>query len=56
MDQKTAIDKVKRYSELVTERFEVSKIVLFGSYARGNAGPESDMAIPFSILNPLTAY
>jgi hypothetical protein len=31
MDKKTVIEKVKRYSELVTSRFEVSGVVLFGS-------------------------
>ncbi len=45
MDQATAIDKVKRYSDLVTKRFEVSRIVLFGSYAQGNASPESDIDV-----------
>ncbi len=45
MDQTTVIDKVKRYSDLVTKRFNVSRIVLFGSYALGNARPDSDIDV-----------
>jgi predicted nucleotidyltransferase len=45
MDQTTAIDKVRRYSALVTKRFEVSRIILFGSYAQGTASPDSDIDV-----------
>jgi predicted nucleotidyltransferase len=45
MDQTTAIDKVKRYSDLVIKRFDVSKIILFGSYAHGTARPDSDIDV-----------
>ncbi len=32
-----------RITRIVTERFEPERIILFGSYARGTAGPDSDV-------------
>lgn len=43
------IRKIKKiavqYSKLVDEHYETEKIILFGSYAKGNARPESDIDI-----------
>ena len=40
MTTKTAI---QRMSRRIAKRFNPDKIVLFGSYARGSAGPDSDV-------------
>ena len=34
-----------QYSKLVGQHYDTEKIILFGSYARGNAKPESDIDI-----------
>ena len=45
MDKNKVKDIVKRYAELVVSQLLVNKIVLYGSYARGNAKKESDIDI-----------
>lgn len=45
MDKATAVDHVRQYAELVRRHFDVRSIVLFGSYARGNAREESDIDV-----------
>ena len=45
MDRKTAINKVKKYAELVTSTYLTDKIVLFGSYAKGNFTENSDIDV-----------
>jgi predicted nucleotidyltransferase len=35
--------KIKAMVRRIVERFNPLKIILFGSYARGNAGPDSDV-------------
>jgi predicted nucleotidyltransferase len=37
MDKETAIDRVKQYSDLIRLNFNVRKVVLYGSYAKGTA-------------------
>lgn len=34
-----------QYSKLVGQHYDTEKIILFGSYAKGNAQPESDIDI-----------
>ncbi|MDR2232631.1 MAG: nucleotidyltransferase domain-containing protein [Tannerella sp.] len=50
MDQTDALNIVKRYAEIVRNTFDCQKIILFGSYAKGNARKDSDIdiAIVFS--------
>ena len=43
---------VKKIVERVVSRFSPEKIILFGSYAKGNAGPDSDLDL--LIVMPLT--
>ncbi|MDR2145722.1 MAG: nucleotidyltransferase domain-containing protein [Tannerella sp.] len=40
MDQTDALNIVKRYAEIVRNTFDCQKIILFGSYAKGNARKE----------------
>jgi len=37
MDKEAVIDRVKQYSDLVRQNFNVRKVVLYGSYAKGTA-------------------
>ncbi len=43
MGKEKIIDSVKQYSDLVVKNYPVKMIVLFGSYARGNAWELSDI-------------
>ena len=45
MAEKSVIEKVRDYAELVRQRFPVKKIILFGSWARGVARPDSDIDV-----------
>ncbi len=45
MDKSQAIDKVKKFSDVVVEKYSPEKIVLFGSYAKGNYNENSDIDV-----------
>lgn len=45
MDQATIIERVKQYAEVVRQHFDVTKIILYGSYARGTARKDSDIDV-----------
>ena len=45
MDKKEAIEKAKQFSELVIKKYHPKKIILFGSYAKGNYRNDSDIDI-----------
>ena len=45
MDKTDALDVVKRYAELLKIHFEFSKVILFGSYVKGNPRKDSDIDI-----------
>ena len=49
IDQALIDDVVRR----IVERFDPDRIVLFGSQARGDAGPESDMDLFIEMDSPL---
>ena len=51
MDKKEAIDRVKKYSDLVVEKMKPSKIMLYGSYARGNWDENSDIDVAIIVNN-----
>lgn len=36
-------DDIQKMVDLIVERFQPEKVILFGSYARGDAGPDSDV-------------
>ena len=44
MNQKIySVDEIKRIVEPIAKAYEVENVYLFGSYARGNATPDSDV-------------
>lgn len=45
MDKNEVLEKLKRFSEIVVEKYNPLKIVLFGSYAKGNFKDESDIDV-----------
>jgi len=45
MDKKDALNVAHRYAETVKNVFDFQKIILFGSYARGNYREDSDIDI-----------
>ena len=45
MDKETAIGLAKRFSELASQHVSARHIVLYGSYAKGTAKPDSDIDI-----------
>ncbi len=51
LDKKQVIDNAKKYVELVNHHLETEKIVLFGSYAKGNWHENSDIDIAVIVDN-----
>ena len=45
MDKTDALDIVKKYAEIVRTTFDFQKIILFGSYVKGNPREDSDIDI-----------
>ena len=45
MDQNEVIRKVKEYSLLVSKHFDLDRVILFGSYARGTSNEYSDIDV-----------
>lgn len=42
-DYKIVKDKIEEMIRRIAERFQPERIILFGSHARGTAGPDSDV-------------
>ncbi|MDR0913997.1 MAG: nucleotidyltransferase domain-containing protein [Oscillospiraceae bacterium] len=53
LDKATVISTVQRYAEAVKKEFDPAAVILFGSYAKGDANEESDIdvGIVFNGLN-----
>ena len=45
MDKNEAVEKARRYCELVIKKYNPKKIILFGSYAKGTYRNDSDIDI-----------
>ena len=45
LDQETVIKFVERYADLLREELSPAAIVLYGSYAKGNAHKDSDIDV-----------
>ena len=43
MAERTVAQNITLMVERLTERFDPQEIILFGSHARGTAGPDSDV-------------
>ncbi len=62
MDKREAIKKVRAYKLLLQDYFKLEKVYLFGSYAKGTQGQDSDIDVAvvvkqadgdFFTVNPL---
>lgn len=51
MDQEPVITRVKQFADVVRKNFQVKKIILYGSYARGSAGKHSDIDVAVVLDN-----
>lgn len=45
MDQREAIEKLIRYRFLLSKHFDIDKVILFGSYAKGSQRTDSDIDV-----------
>lgn len=45
MDKSQVLEKVMQYTALVNEKMKPQKIILYGSYAKGNSKEDSDIDI-----------
>ena len=45
MDKRDALDSALKYAEAVKSKYDFVKIILFGSYAKGNYHEDSDIDI-----------
>lgn len=43
MNESITQEKIKKISDKIVENYKPEKIILFGSYAWGNPGPDSDI-------------
>jgi len=53
MDKREVIDKLLNYKLLVSKHFDIDKVVLFGSYAKGNPKEDSDIDVAI-IVNSIS--
>ena len=57
MDKSEIIDKVLRYKKLlVSNHFDIDKVILFGSYARGSQREDSDIDVAVVVNSIEGAY
>jgi predicted nucleotidyltransferase len=45
MDKEEVIEKLVAYKKILAEHFDLDKVILFGSYARGNQHKDSDIDV-----------
>jgi len=45
MDNAEAIKKVKKYKRLLSQHMQFDKMIIFGSYAKGNEHKDSDVDV-----------
>ena len=45
MDKSEVIKKLEKYKELISDQMDIEEIILFGSYAAGTAGTDSDIDV-----------
>ena len=52
MASEIIVDIVKRYAEIIKEKFPVKSVILFGSYARGTQHLHSDIDVAVVLKEP----
>ncbi len=52
MDKREIINKLLQYKLLLSKHFDLDRLILFGSYAKGNPGIDSDIDVAI-IVNKL---
>jgi uncharacterized protein len=55
MDRKDALDIAQKYADAVKLKYDFAKVILFGSFAKGNFSEDSDIDIAV-ILKDYTNY
>ena len=45
MDKEQAIKLVRKYTDIIRKKFNINKVVLYGSYSRGNQTEWSDIDV-----------
>lgn len=45
------MEQIKKYMVFVNRQYPVERVILFGSYAKGTAGPESDIDVAIVSAN-----
>ena len=55
MDRAAALHLLKAHKAVLTERFGVVRLALFGSTARDTAGPDSDVDVLVAFDGPATS-
>jgi len=56
MDNAEVIKKLQKYKRLLAQYIDFDEIILYGSYAKGNAGPDSDIDVAIVVNKPLGDY
>jgi predicted nucleotidyltransferase len=58
MNKESILRQVKKMLPLLASRYRVESLELFGSYARGSAGPESDidLLVTFETMPDLLTF
>jgi predicted nucleotidyltransferase len=51
MDKTAAIESVRKYAERVQRDFNVNKVILFGSHAKGTAREDSDIDVAVGVAS-----
>ena len=54
MDKSEVISKILKYKHLVSKHFDLDMMILFGSYAKGNAREDSDIDVAV-VVNSITS-
>lgn len=55
MDRQALIDLLTAHRPVLAQRFGVTRLALFGSAARGTAGPDSDVDLLVAFDGPATS-
>ena len=56
MDKSEVVTKLMRYKVLLSEHFDIDKVILYGSYARGNQHVDSDIDVAVVVNSIDEAY